>query len=122
MIRKGRFDEVFFVDIPLEHEQIEIFKIHLLNRGLDPAAFNVKQLTKFTVGWTGAEIEQCVISAITRARLLDRELTEQDLINIAVKLVPLSRTMKEQISHIRAWAFERAIRASANQPSSPSAN
>ena len=70
------------------------------------------QLTQFTVGWTGAEIEQCVISAITRARLADRELTEQDLISIAAKLVPLSRTMKEQINHIRGWAFERAVRAS----------
>jgi len=63
------------------------------------------------VGWTGAEIEQCVISAITKAKLAEREITEQDLIGIAAKLVPLSRTMKEQISHIRGWAFERAIRA-----------
>jgi hypothetical protein len=64
------------------------------------------------VGWTGAEIEQCVISAITRAKLSDREVNEHDLIGIAAKQVPLSRTMKEQISHIRGWAFERAIRAS----------
>src|SRR5215472_4653148 len=66
MIRKGRFDEVFFVDLPLEHEQLEIFKIHLSRRAIDAAAFRLEQLTKFTVGWTGAEIEQCVISAITR--------------------------------------------------------
>jgi SpoVK/Ycf46/Vps4 family AAA+-type ATPase len=112
MIRKGRFDEVFFVDLPLDHEQIQIFKIHLIRRGVDIAAFNLAQLTQFTVGWTGAEIEQCVISAITKARLADRELTEHDLISVAAKLVPLSRTMKEQINHIRGWAFERAIRAS----------
>jgi SpoVK/Ycf46/Vps4 family AAA+-type ATPase len=112
MIRKGRFDEVFFVDLPLEDEQIEIFKIHLGRRGVDVDRFNLQQLTKFTGGWTGAEIEQCVISALTKARLADRELTEQDLINVAVKLVPLSRTMKEQINHIRDWAFERAMRAS----------
>lgn len=112
MIRKGRFDEVFFVDLPLEAEQIEIFKIHLSRRGVDPSGFNLAQLMQFTTGWTGAEIEQCVISAITAARLADRELTEQDLISVAVKLVPLSRTMKEQINHIRSWAFERAIRAS----------
>jgi SpoVK/Ycf46/Vps4 family AAA+-type ATPase len=112
MIRKGRFDEVFFVDIPLEDEQLEIFRIHLSRRGIDPALFNLEQLIKFTVGWTGAEIEQCVVSAITRARLADRELSGQDLIDIAVKQVPLSRTMKEQINHIRGWAFERAIRAS----------
>jgi hypothetical protein len=112
MIRKGRFDEVFFVDLPLEDEMIEIFRIHLVRRGVDISKFNLAQLTQFTVGWTGAEIEQCVISAITRAHLADREVTEQDLIGIAAKLVPLSRTMKEQISHIRGWAFERAIRAS----------
>ncbi len=111
MIRKGRFDEVFFVDLPSEEEQIEIFKIHLKRRGIDPAEFRVEQLTQFTAGWTGAEIEQCVVSAITKARLADRELTEQDLIGIAVRTVPLSRTMKEQINHIRGWAFERAIRA-----------
>ena len=112
MIRKGRFDEVFFVDLPLDEERIEIFKIHLARRGVDPARFNLAQLTEFTNGWTGAEIEQCVVSAITKAKLADREVTEQDLISIAAKIVPLSRTMKEQINHIRAWAFERAVRAS----------
>ena len=112
MIRKGRFDEVFFVDLPIEEEQIEIFRIHLTRRGIDVSGFNLEQLTQFTVGWTGAEIEQCVISSLTRARLADRDITEQDLINTAVKMVPLSRTMKEQISHIRGWAFERAVRAS----------
>jgi SpoVK/Ycf46/Vps4 family AAA+-type ATPase len=112
MLRKGRFDEVFFVDLPLEEEQIEIFKIHLGRRGVETSGFNFEQLTKFTIGWTGAEIEQCVISALTKARLANREVTEQDLINVAVKSVPLSRTMKEQINHIRGWAFERAVRAS----------
>jgi SpoVK/Ycf46/Vps4 family AAA+-type ATPase len=111
MIRKGRFDEVFFVDLPSEEEQLEIFKIHLKRRGIDPAAFRVEQLMQFTAGWTGAEIEQCVVSAITKARLADRELAEQDLIGVAVRTVPLSRTMKEQINHIRGWAFERAMRA-----------
>jgi SpoVK/Ycf46/Vps4 family AAA+-type ATPase len=111
MIRKGRFDEVFFVDLPTEQEQIEIFKIHLKRRGLDPEPLHVEQLMQFTSGWAGAEIEQCVVSAITKARLAGRELTEQDLINVAVRTVPLSRTMKEQINHIRGWAFERAVRA-----------
>ncbi|MGD0135615.1 MAG: AAA family ATPase [Bryobacteraceae bacterium] len=111
MIRKGRFDEVFFVDLPNEDEQTAIFKIHLKRRGIDEARFNIEQLIEFTVGWTGAEIEQCVVSAITKARLADRDLTEQDLISVAVKQVPLSRTMKEQINQIRGWAFERAIRA-----------
>jgi SpoVK/Ycf46/Vps4 family AAA+-type ATPase len=112
MIRKGRFDEVFFVDLPLDEERVEIFKIHLARRGQTPENFNLEQLKTMTVGWTGAEIEQCVVSSITKARLADREVTEHDLIKVAVSIVPLSRTMKEQINHIRTWAFERAVRAS----------
>jgi SpoVK/Ycf46/Vps4 family AAA+-type ATPase len=112
MIRKGRFDEVFFVDLPLDDERIEIFKIHLTRRGVDIGRFNLNELKSITVGWTGAEIEQCVVSTLTKAKLADREATEQDLIKTAVSIVPLSRTMKEQIDHIRNWAFERAVRAS----------
>jgi len=115
MIRKGRFDEVFFVDLPLDDERIEIFKIHLNRRGEDASRFNLAQLTEFTQGWAGAEIEQCVVSALTKARLEDREVTDNDLVKVAVGIVPLSRTMKEQISHIRSWAFERAARASPRQ-------
>jgi AAA+ superfamily predicted ATPase len=113
MIRKGRFDEVFFVDLPTESERIDIFKIHLSRRGVDAGGFDLSQLTQFTNGWAGAEIEQCVVSALTKARLADREVSMEELIRVAVKIVPLSRTMPEQINHIRGWAFERAVRASA---------
>jgi len=112
MIRKGRFDEVFFVDLPFNHERIEIFRIHVSNRGVDATRFNFEQLMDFTNGWNGAEIEQCVVSALTTARLADRELTDEDLVSAAMSIVPLSRTMKEQIDHTRGWAFERAVRAS----------
>jgi SpoVK/Ycf46/Vps4 family AAA+-type ATPase len=112
MIRKGRFDEVFFVDLPLEAERIEIFKIHLERRGVDTAELNLPQLTEFTKGWSGAEIEQCVVAALTKARLADTTITTQDLVLTAVKIVPLSRTMETQINKIRDWAFERAVRAS----------
>jgi SpoVK/Ycf46/Vps4 family AAA+-type ATPase len=112
MIRKGRFDEVFFVDLPLDDERNEIFQVHLSRRGVDPSRVNIGRLVAFANGWTGAEIEQCVVSALTRARLEDREMTEQDLVNMASDIVPLSRTMKEQINHIRGWASERALRAS----------
>ena len=112
MIRKGRFDEVFFVDLPLDEERVEIFRIHLIRRGVDTSGINLEQLIEFTKGWTGAEIEQCVVSALTKARLADVPVTGHDLIDAAVKIVPLSRTMKEQINHIRSWAFERAVRAS----------
>jgi len=112
MIRKGRFDEVFFVDLPQDEERNEIFKVHLSRRGVDPEHLNVGRLVAFANGWTGAEIEQCVVSALTKAQLEDRSVNEQDLVNIASDIVPLSRTMKEQINHIRGWASERALRAS----------
>jgi SpoVK/Ycf46/Vps4 family AAA+-type ATPase len=112
MIRKGRFDELFFVDLPLAAERIDILKIHLGRRGIDAVKFDLERLAAFMKGWTGAEIEQTVVSALTKARLNDHEVTEQDLFQAAGELVPLARTMKEQINHIRSWAFERAIRAS----------
>ena len=112
MIRKGRFDEVFFVDLPHDQERAAIFKIHLARRGVDTSRFNFTQIVESTRDWTGAEIEQCVVSALTKARLADRELTEDDLIDVAASAVPLARAMKEQINHIRQWAFQRAVRAS----------
>ena len=112
MIRKGRFDEVFFVDLPLDEERAEIFRIHLQRRGVKPDDFNIERLKKFTKGWTGAEVEQCVVSAFTTARLEDRDVNDEDLLNATSSIVPLSKMMKEQIDHIRAWAYDRAVRAS----------
>src|SRR5205809_707966 len=112
MIRKGRFDEVFFVDLPLEDERLEIFRVHLRRRGIDFSDFDLVPLKTFTKGWTGAEIEQCVVSALTTARLKERQLTGEDLLNATANVVPLSKTMKEQVDHIRKWAFDRAVRAS----------
>jgi len=112
MIRKGRFDEVFFVDLPLDDERLEIFRVHLVRRGVDSSSFNLEPLKKFTRGWTGAEIEQCVVSAMTAARLNDATLTEEHLFKATANVVPLSKTMKEQVDLIRNWAFDRAVRAS----------
>jgi hypothetical protein len=110
MIRKGRFDEVFFVDLPNEDERLDICRIHLQKRGIDPAPLGIERLKQFTRGWTGAEIEQCIVSALTTAKLENRELTGDDLLNQTGKIVPLSKTMKEQVEHIRSWALDRAIR------------
>jgi SpoVK/Ycf46/Vps4 family AAA+-type ATPase len=112
LIRKGRFDEVFFVDLPGDQERIEIFNVHLARRGIDATGFDLEPLKKFTKGWTGAEIEQCVVSAMTAARLQDRELGAKDLMNATANVVPLSKTMKEQVDLIRNWAYDRAVRAS----------
>jgi hypothetical protein len=112
MIRKGRFDEVFFVDLPGDDERVQIMKIHLRRRGIDPEQFNFEQLRKFTQGWTGAEIEQSVVSALSAAQLQKRPLADDDLRQATLAVVPLSKTMREQVEHIRTWAFARAVRAS----------
>lgn len=112
MIRKGRFDEVFFIDLPTDEERVEIFKIHLAHRGLDPERFKLERLPEFTIGWTGAEIEQCVVSALTKAQIANQEITDEDLFLVTTSIIPLSRTMKEQINHIRQWAYHRAVPAS----------
>jgi ATP-dependent 26S proteasome regulatory subunit len=112
MIRKGRFDEVFFVDLPTEEERNEIFHIHLQRRHINPEPLQLHRLRRISLGWTGAEIEQCVVSAITTVRLQDKELTFEDLHLAAQNIVPLSKTMREQVDHIRSWAYDRAVRAS----------
>jgi len=112
MIRKGRFDELFFIDLPTEVERSEIFSIHLKRRGIDPDGLQIHRLRKITQGWTGAEIEQCVVSALTAVRLEERELTFDDIHKAALNVIPLSKTMREQVDHIRSWAYDRALRAS----------
>ncbi len=112
IIRKGRFDEVFFIDLPTEEERSEIFTIHLKKRGIDPEPLQINRLKRITLGWTGAEIEQCVVSAITTVRIENRTLTFEDLHRAAQNIIPLSKTMREQVDHIRSWAYDRAVRAS----------
>jgi SpoVK/Ycf46/Vps4 family AAA+-type ATPase len=118
MIRKGRFDEVFFIDLPTEDERIEVFQIHLQKRGVDPKELQLHRLRRITQGWTGAEIEQCVISALTQVRLQDKELHFEDLHQAALNVIPLSKTMREQVDHIRSWAFDRAVRSSPREAKS----
>lgn len=113
MIRKGRFDQVFFVDLPLAKEREQIFKIHLEKRGYDPASYTPEIFADATEGWSGAELEQCVISAVTNAKMEHRDLTLKDLYSARKSIVPISTTMEEQVRHIRNWAYERAVRASA---------
>ena len=115
MIRKGRFDQVFFLDLPDKDERQQIFEIHLRKRGVDPAGLSVELVASRTDGWTGAEIEQCVVAAIISARLAKEPLTDKYLLPSLRQIVPLSKTMKEQVNHIRSWAFDRAVRASAKK-------
>jgi len=112
IIRKGRFDQVFFCDLPVDEERVEIFRIHLQRNGANPDDFDFKMLAVMTQGWNGAEIEQAVISARTDAYYEGRPLNQRDLSAAISKIVPLSETMEQQIKAIRSWAFSRATPAS----------
>jgi AAA+ superfamily predicted ATPase len=112
IIRKGRFDQVFFVDLPLEEERKQIFQIHLTKNRCDVSKLDLVFLAKATNGWNGAEIEQAVISAVVDAYGEKREVSEDDLYRMISATVPLSVTMEEQIKAIRSWAHERALNAS----------
>ncbi len=115
IIRKGRFDQVFFVDLPTEEERKQIFTIHLRKNRCDPARFDLVFLSKATKGWNGAEIEQAVISAVVESYSEARAVTEDDLHRVISATVPLAITMEEQIKAIKSWAHDRALNASTAQ-------
>jgi len=112
LMRKGRFDEIFFVDLPAEDERDEIFEIHIRKRGRDPGHFDLKQLAAASDGFSGAEIEQVVIASLYDAFDSGRDIRMEDLLRTTGQSIPLSRTMKEQIDALREWAVTRARPAS----------
>jgi SpoVK/Ycf46/Vps4 family AAA+-type ATPase len=113
-LRKGRFDEIFFVDLPTSEERQDIFKIHLGKRRSDITRFDLEQLAKVSEGFSGAEIEQALIAAMYEAFAQDREFTQLDIIAAIKSTLPLSRTMIEQVTALRDWARQRARPASAS--------
>ncbi len=115
MMRKGRFDEIFFVDLPSLPERKQIAAIHLNRRGRDPAHFDLDRIADKSEGMTGAEIEQAVVSALFDE--YDRAgrsgvLTTEGVLHSLQETVPLSRTMKEKIAALRNWCKTRARPAS----------
>ncbi|MEU2061252.1 AAA family ATPase [Streptomyces sp. NPDC013455] len=103
MLRRGRFDEVFFLDLPTEAERREILHVHLRKRRRDPNRFDVAQLARLSDGCVGAELEQAVVDAMYRAFAEDRDITTSDLAEAIARLVPLSRSQRESIENLRAW-------------------
>lgn len=107
-LRKGRFDEIFFVDLPNAEERQDIFKIHLGKRRREIERFDIEQLAKVSDGFSGAEIEQALIAAMYEAFAQDREFSQLDIIAAIKATLPLSRTMSEQVTALRDWARQRA--------------
>jgi len=115
LLRKGRFDEIFFVDLPAAAERRDIFAIHLRRRGRDPAHYDLERLAQAADGFSGAEIEQAVIAALYRAFDRGGEVTTEDLASSLKETVPLSVTMSEDIDGLREWARLRTRPASSAQ-------
>jgi ATPase family associated with various cellular activities (AAA) len=112
LLRRGRFDELFFVDLPTPAERAEILRIHLAKRGRDPLQFDVEELALAAERLTGAELEQVVAAALYTAFGESRDVADNDLANAIEQTVPLYDTYEERIKELRDWARHRARMAS----------
>jgi SpoVK/Ycf46/Vps4 family AAA+-type ATPase len=115
LIRKGRFDELFFVDLPNQAERTQIFSIQLTKRKRNPAAFDLEAVGAAAKGYSGAEIDAAVQGALYAAFSEKKNLTTQFLMNALTQTVPLSVTRGEEIQGLREWARVRAVPASAGE-------
>ena len=111
LLRKGRFDEVFFVDLPTPAARRGILRIHLAKRGRDPAAFDLDALVAASDGHSGAEIEQAIIAALYEAQAAGEALADAHLRTTFQAAIPLAVTMGERIAALRAWAAQRCVSA-----------
>jgi SpoVK/Ycf46/Vps4 family AAA+-type ATPase len=109
LVRKGRFDEIFFVDLPSPQNRRDILEIHLRKRCLDPAAFNLEALARAADGFSGSEIEQAIVSAMYAAHAQGRAVAQADLLAEIKQTRPLSVVMAEKVDEIRAWAAGRTV-------------
>ncbi len=111
LVRKGRFDEIFFVDLPELDVRREIFEIHLAKRNLDVAAFDIAALAAVAEDFSGAEIEQAIVAAIYSAEAERRSIDTQAIVAEIERTTPLAVVMAEQLMALRHWAQERTVPA-----------
>ncbi|MDO5295711.1 MAG: AAA family ATPase [bacterium] len=112
LLRKGRLDETFFVDLPSAQERAEIFAIHLAKRRRNPALFALDNLALASEGFSGSEIEQAIVAALYEAFDERRDLQNEHILAALRQTVPLSRTRREEVQALREWAAARARSAS----------
>jgi SpoVK/Ycf46/Vps4 family AAA+-type ATPase len=111
LLRKGRFDEIFFVDLPDADTRAQIFELHLRRRALDPAQFDLPALARAAEGFSGAEIEQAIVAALYAAHAHGAPLGDGTLLDELRTTRPLSVVMREQVAALRAWAGSRTVPA-----------
>lgn len=109
LIRKGRLDEIFFVDLPKPENRADIFRIHLQKREADPDSFDLQALADASEGFSGSEIEQAVVSALYACHASQQPLSMEPLLQELKQTRPLSVVMAEQIGQLRHWASERTV-------------
>ncbi|HEY3620211.1 MAG TPA: hypothetical protein VGK96_25665, partial [Candidatus Sulfotelmatobacter sp.] len=119
LIRKGRFDELFFVDLPNQVERKQIFSIQLAKRKRNPADFDLDKVATAAKGYSGAEIDAAVQGALYAAYSEKKPLSTQLLLEALAQTVPLSTTRAEEIAALREWAGTRAVPASARDSGAP---
>jgi SpoVK/Ycf46/Vps4 family AAA+-type ATPase len=110
-LRKGRFDEMFFVDLPGPDARRDILRLHIRERNMEPDAFDLERLTAITNGFSGAEIEAIVVGGLYRAFAAEEPPETGHLGAEAAATVPLSRSRREDVARLRAWAAGRAVPA-----------
>jgi SpoVK/Ycf46/Vps4 family AAA+-type ATPase len=111
LLRKGRFDEIFFVDLPGEDVRGQIFGIHLAKRRRDPARFDLAALAGASRGFSGAEIEQAIVASLYEAHALKRDLSTDLVLEEIRATKPLSVVRSEEVEALRDWALERTVLA-----------
>ena len=111
LMRKGRIDEIFFVDLPEHGVRSEIFSIHLRRRNQSPAAFDLEALADASTGFSGAEIEQVIVSALYTAQSTKEKINTGILLAEIEKTQPLSIVMAEKMEYLRNWASDRTVPA-----------
>ena len=111
LMRKGRFDEIFFVDLPGKVARKKIFEIHLAKRNRKVEDFDLPALTASSDGFSGSEIEQAVVSAMYAAFNEDRQLSSDDILAEIQATEPLSVVMSEKVAALRDWASQRCVSA-----------
>lgn len=111
LLRKGRFDEIFFVDLPSVKVRKEIFAIHLRKRNRDPGKFDLGVLAKASVGYSGSEIEQSIVSALHEAYSEKAGLSTDQIVSTIKSSPPISVTLAERVQSLRIWAKDRCVPA-----------
>ena len=114
LLRKGRFDEIFFVDLPNDAARRSILAVHLAKRGQDPAGFDLPALAAASEGFSGAEIEAAIVAALYSAFADKTPLSTPHVLTELQRTVPLSRTCREAIDELRAWAKGRTVPAASD--------